>query len=82
MKAKIVRIGNSQGIRIPKPILEQTGLGEDVELEVVANQIIIRRADRPRSGWESAFSEMAESGADELLDGHISTEWENEEWTW
>ncbi len=40
MRASVVKIGNYQGIRIPKPILEQTGIKEDVELEVDKNQII------------------------------------------
>ena len=34
MKTRIVRIGNSQGIRIPKPLLEQTGLHDEVEVSV------------------------------------------------
>jgi antitoxin (DNA-binding transcriptional repressor) of toxin-antitoxin stability system/antitoxin component of MazEF toxin-antitoxin module len=49
MKARIVRIGNSQGIRIPKPLLEQTGLADDVELEVEGDCLVIRAAGRPRA---------------------------------
>ncbi len=82
MKARIVRIGNSQGIRIPKPLLEQTGLGTVVELEVQGEQIIIRPADRPREGWEAAFRTMAEAGDDALLDpeGATLSRWDEEEW--
>jgi len=50
MRARIVKIGNSQGIRIPKPLLEQTGIMDDVELEVEQNQIIIRPVSNPRHG--------------------------------
>lgn len=83
MKARIIRIGNSQGIRIPKPILEQTGLGDEVELEVVANQIIIRSAQLPRTGWAAAFAEMAAKGDDQLLDADaFGSSWDDEEWTW
>ncbi len=39
MRARIVKIGNSQGVRIPKPLLDQTGIVDDVELEVRENQI-------------------------------------------
>lgn len=42
MKARIVRIGNSQGIRIPKLLLEQTGLSDEVELEVHGASLILR----------------------------------------
>ena len=55
MRARVIKIGNSQGIRIPKPILEQTGIMEDVELEVKKNQIIIRPISNPRVGWDLAF---------------------------
>lgn len=48
MRARVVKIGNSRGIRIPKPLLEQTGIMDDVELEVEKNQIIIRPVTNPR----------------------------------
>lgn len=84
MKARIVRIGNSQGIRIPKPLLEQTGLGTDVELEVQGAEIIIRSAERPRQGWEATFRSMAEAGDDALLDSDAATlsGWDEQEWEW
>jgi len=52
MRARVVKIGNSQGIRIPKPLLEQTGIMGDVELEVDKNQIIIRPVANPRADWD------------------------------
>ena len=58
MRAHIVRIGNSQGIRIPKPILEQLGIIEDVDIKVENSQIIIRPVLNPRSGWDDAFREI------------------------
>jgi antitoxin MazE len=67
MKVRIVRIGNSQGIRIPKLLLERSNLAE-VELEAEDNRIIIRSTKQPRQDWESAFLAMAELGDDELLD--------------
>jgi antitoxin MazE len=62
MKTRIVRIGNSHGIRIPKSILEQTGLSGEVELEVHDRQITIRPAVPPRAQWDEAFRAMAERG--------------------
>jgi antitoxin MazE len=84
MRARIIKIGNSQGIRIPKPILEQTGIMEDVELEVEKNQIIIRPISKIRAGWENAFKTMAEKGDDELIHEteNISHSWDEEEWQW
>lgn len=84
MRARIIKIGNSQGLRIPKPVLEQTGIIDDVEIAVEKNQIIIRPVQSPREGWENAFKMMQESGDDTLLidDIDISSSWDEEEWQW
>ena len=55
MKVKLVRIGNSRGIRIPKAILEQCGLQEAAQLRVEKDCLVIAREHRPRQGWEEAF---------------------------
>jgi antitoxin MazE len=84
MRAKIIKIGNSQGIRIPKLFLEQTGLGDEVELETQDDQIIIRPVTYPRQGWDEAFQAMAKRGDDQLLDDDLtaSTKWDQEGWEW
>jgi antitoxin MazE len=84
MRARIVQIGNSQGVRIPKPLLEETGLGGEVEIEAHDNTLVIRGAHPPRSGWDAAFAAMAAAEDDALLDGgtpSVST-WDEEEWQW
>lgn len=56
MKTKIVRVGNSRGIRIPKLLLEQAGIERDVILEAKEDEIVIRAAKaHPRAGWEEAL---------------------------
>ncbi len=83
LKTRIVRIGNSQGVRIPKLFLEHMRVGEEVELELQPDQIVIRRVRRPREGWEHAFQAMAEQRDDQLLDGDLpSTSWDADEWEW
>jgi len=84
MKSRIVKIGNSQGIRIPKPLIEQTGLSQDVEIQVEGNRLVIAPAGRPRAEWASAFQKMASMGDDLLLEGdkQIPTMWEEAEWEW
>jgi antitoxin MazE len=84
MKTRIVRIGNSRGVRIPKPMLEQSGLGDEVEMEVQDHQIVIRSPARPRQGWAAAFQEMARQNDDILLDPDLagSADWDEEEWEW
>ena len=84
VKTRIVKIGNSQGIRIPKDWLEQSHLGEEVELELHANRIVIRSAYPVRHNWETAFQVMAAVGDDVMLDrdGFIPTSCEDTEWEW
>ena len=84
MKTKLVRIGNSRGIRLPKAVIEQAGLGEEVELDIGEGQIIIRTKRNPREGWEDALEAMAAAGDDQLLDGDLppQTEWDLKEWQW
>lgn len=84
MKAKIVKIGNSQGIRIPKPLIEQTGISEDIEISISGNTLVISSASSPRSGWADGFERMRKYDDDVLLDAGSSTPttWEEEEWVW
>ena len=82
MRARIVRVGNSRGVRLPKPLLEEAGLAEDVELRAEPGRIVIESASRPRAGWADAARTMAARGEDEFLDDAIPTEFDVEEWTW
>jgi len=83
MRARVIKIGNSQGLRIPKPILDQTGILDDVEIEVKENQIIIRPIKKVREGWDAAFKMMGEAGDDEsIIDENILHSWDEEEWQW
>lgn len=70
VKVRIVKIGNSQGIRIPEAWLEHAKLGEDVEISVQPNQLVIRPACRPRHDWDEQFRAMGKRGDDRLLDEH------------
>jgi antitoxin MazE len=85
MKTKLIRIGNSKGIRIPKPIIEQSELTDEVELIVGDHEIILRSVSGPRKGWDAAFKSMADNGDDTLTDINspdLSTSWDEDEWTW
>ena len=81
-KARIVRLGNSRGVRIPKPLLEQSGLEDAVEITATPGKILIQKPAHPREGWDAEFAAMAETRDDALLDGSTSTEWDDTEWTW
>ncbi len=82
MKTRIVRVGNSRGVRLPKPLLEQAGLPDEVEIHAEPGRIIIEPAARPRAGWADAARQMAELGEDGLIDAPTPTRFDDEEWTW
>jgi len=56
MKTTIISIGNSKGIRIPKPLLEVSGLGNDVELKVKRGEIRIVEAEPTDSSLDTAIA--------------------------
>jgi antitoxin MazE len=83
MKTTLVPIGNSRGVRIPKPFIEQCGLTEEIEMDVRDRTIVLHAPRQPRAGWSQAFKEMARLGDDALLDPSFpATRWDVEEWQW
>ena len=82
MKAQIIQIGNSQGIRIPKVLLEETGMSGDVELEATADGILIRNIKKPRGDWDAIFKQLADADDDVPLSGEHASEFEKNKWKW
>ena len=83
MITRIIQIGNSRGIRLPKLILEQIGVVNDVELSVMDGKIVIEPISSTRKDWENAFKEMAKNRDDQLQEGSESgSKWDGEEWEW
>jgi antitoxin MazE len=81
MKTKLVRIGNSRGIRLPKLLIEQAGLDEDVELELQGKTVVIRPLASTRAGWAAAAAELAAT-EEGLFDDVRPTTFDQDEWTW
>ncbi|MCI0526665.1 MAG: AbrB/MazE/SpoVT family DNA-binding domain-containing protein [Nitrospira sp.] len=84
VRTRLIKIGNSQGLRIPKVVLEQLHLSDEVELEVQENQLVIRPLFTPRYNWDEQFQAMAANDDDQLLDEEAPslTTWDEEEWEW
>ena len=76
MLITIRRLGNSQGILIPKPLLQQVGLADQAEIVVEGNALVLRRPKpAPRTGWAEAAKDLAATGDDAL----VWTEFANQE---
>ena len=72
MKTTIRRMGNSHGVLIPKPILTQLGLEDEVDMQVEGNALVLRRPQkRARTGWVDASRSLAASGDDDLVMGEF-----------
>ncbi len=82
MKARIVRIGNSRGVRLPKALLEEAQLAEEVELKAEPGRIVIRATKLPRAGWGEAARQMHARGEDGLMDPEAPTQFDQQEWKW
>lgn len=80
-KTRIIRIGNSQGIRVPRALLDQAQLPEEVELHAQPGRLVVRGVRRPRTGWAKAAKTMHERGDDRLLEQPTNTKFD-EDWTW
>jgi antitoxin MazE len=68
MEVAIRKMGNSQGVLIPKPILAQVGLEGKADLQVRNGVIEIRALRRsPREGWAADAQRLAQHGDDALV---------------
>jgi antitoxin MazE len=84
MKTRIIPIGKSQAIRIPRKLLDQTGLSGEVEINAAGRCLVIGPLRKARAGWAAAFAEMQRRGDDALLDdpGPGLSSWDEDEWQW
>ena len=86
MRAKLIQIGNSRGVRLPKAIIEEAGLGDELEITVRDGAVVIARARKVREGWAEAFKDMAkrEQHTLDILDAEFDellNDLPDEDWT-
>jgi antitoxin MazE len=79
MRARLVQIGNSRGLRLAKPLLEEAGLTDEVEIRAEAGALVITPVKSPRAGWAEA---AAKYGPAKLIDAPSNTKFDDDEWTW
>jgi len=79
MKARLVQIGNSRGVRLSKALLEHAALADDVVIDAEPGAITIRSAHAPRAGWAEA---AAHGPHEPVLDDVSTVRFDDTEWTW
>jgi antitoxin MazE len=82
MLLELTRIGNSRGIRIPKPLIEQCRLGDIVDVRVTAEGLFIAPHRTLRQGWKESFAESRPEDREMLLQGAAPNAFDEEEWEW
>jgi antitoxin MazE len=82
IKTRIVRIGNSRGIRVPKVLLDEAGLPEEVQLRAEPGRLVVSAATHPRAGWASKARTLHRRGDDAPLDPPTRTTFDDTEWRW
>jgi len=82
MRARLVRIGNSRGVRLPKPLIKEAGLEEEVDIRVKKGEVIIRPARKPRADWEEAAALAHERREDGLIVPDVPNLFDETEWEW
>jgi antitoxin MazE len=81
-KTRIIRIGNSRGIRVPKLLLDHADLPEEVEFRAAPGRVVVTAANRPRAGWAAKARSMHRRGDDVLLDPTTRTRFDEIDWRW
>lgn len=83
MRTRLVRIGNSRGVRIPKAVIEAAGLNAALRMRIVDAGLLLERLDDdPRAGWAEAARELIDRGDAGLLDDPVPTAFDESEWEW
>jgi len=83
MQVKLIRIGNSRGVRIPDSVIKECGFGEQIEMRVEHGLVVLAPARRARDGWDGAFARMAAARDDALLlPDTMDHDWDEQEWMW
>jgi antitoxin MazE len=81
----IRKIGNSQGVLLPKSMLQQAGIGETVDVEITDGALILRAVKKhPRDGWDAAFDKAVKAGDQpegDLFEG-VQNGFDQTDWTW
>jgi antitoxin MazE len=83
MKVKLVPIGNSKGVRIPRSVIQECAFGDEVDLSVKNGAVVLAPARQAREGWDKAFAKATKGKDQELLvPDDLAHSWDEEEWTW
>lgn len=82
MRTQIIQIGNSQGVRIPKVLLEESRITAEVDIELHPDGLLLKNAKKPRSGWDDAFRKAADAEDENAEFPHSLSGFDRKDWQW
>ena len=80
MELKVIKIGNSRGVRLSKDVLKRYNIQDKVELVFEEEYIVLKPKTKPREGWEDAFEKMHHNEDDQPLMDDVFEDEDFEEW--
>ena len=82
MVSKLIKIGNSQGVMLPKTLIEEAGIKGPIEIKAKKNTIVITAFEKSaRLGWSDTFQKMSELKDDNTF-MNLNNSFDHEEWEW
>ena len=81
---KLVRIGNSRGVRIPKALIEQAGMTDEVEMTVRRGEVVLQSRRARRAGWAESIKAAVEKHGHDVDEDFLNlpNDIDEKEWTW
>lgn len=61
---KLIAIGNSRGIRLPKALIQKYGWSDSLVLEETGNGIFLHGPEKDKLSWKDTYCDMAAAGED------------------
>jgi len=84
MTIKLIKIGSSRGVRLPKKLIEKFNFGDELEMEIRKDGLLLKKSSNPRRGWyQNIHKELKNEGfTEDLIPGSFKNEFDESDWQW
>ena len=82
MKARLIQIGNSRGVRLPKPLIQEAHLEDEVDIQLRDGSLVITSTKKARSGWAESAKLLHDRKQDSRIDSPSETQFDTTEGEW
>ncbi len=84
MTIKLIKIGSSRGVRLPKKLIEKFNFGDELEMEIKKDGLLLKKSANPRLGWYQNIQQELknEDFTEDLIPGSFKNEFDESDWQW